>query len=107
MASWGVHKFISELSHLILSYLDLDWILDPVLDIMLKLLQGSRICDWISLWQPWERCEEVGKEHMAFFGILVRFMPGSNFPTGSVVDTELFWMTFITTINMHATHRPH
>lgn len=50
--------------------------------------QGTGICDWISQWQPWERCEEVGGEHMVLFGVLVRFTPGSNFPTGSVVDTE-------------------
>lgn len=36
----------------------------------------------------WERCEVVGEEHMVFFWGLVRFTPGSNFPTRSVVDTE-------------------
>lgn len=35
-----------------------------------------------------KRCEVVGGEHMVFFGVPMRFNPGSGFPTGSVVVTE-------------------
>lgn len=45
--------------------------------------------------RPWDLSRQHGKgvrwwvrEHMAVLGFPMRFMPGSNFPTGSVVDTE-------------------
>lgn len=54
------------------------------------------------------RC--AGGEHMVFCWVLARVAPGSHFPMRSVADTErglqlLPRVTFITTINMHATHR--
>lgn len=47
---------------------------------------------------------------MVFCWVLAGVAPGSDFPTRSVADTErgvqlLLRVTFITTINMHATHR--